>query len=132
MPLVLAVLLAQYPPEAPPVQPTIPVPFAFMVLNVPPAPLDLPSAAPGVPIRQLLLCPRNVFTSQADCALKARDAETAANKVYAADPANPTRLVIVPIYLSTYRPIDSTRASGSAAPTGCWSRITSSLPKCSR
>ena len=107
--LVLAgTLLAQYPPEAPPVQPTVPVPVLFLILDVPPAPLDLPSAAPGTPIRQLLLCPRNVFTSQADCATQARNAQTAANNVYAADPANPTRLVIVPIYLAGYSTTNDT------------------------
>lgn len=100
--LLLAVLAQQYPPESAPIQPAIPVPVLFMVLDVPPPALDLPAAPPGEPIRQLMLCPNNVFTDQAACATYAQSGQTAANNVYAADPANLTRVVIIPVFLATY------------------------------
>lgn len=96
--LVLLALLGQYPPESQPIQPAIPI----LWMTVPAPALDLPAAPPGEPIDQLVLCPSNVFTSQADCTTYMQQAQTAANAVYAADPANPTRVRLTGVYLPTY------------------------------
>lgn len=96
-------LTAQPPPqpgliELPPVQPTVPI----LWMTIPAPALDLPAAPPGEPVRQLILCPANVFTGQTECASYASQGQNAANAVYAEDHANPTRVVLIPIYLPTY------------------------------
>jgi hypothetical protein len=97
--LVAPAAAQEFPPELPPIQPSIPL----FWMTIPAPVLDLPSAPPGEPIDVMLLGPSNVFTSQAEMTTYCATLQTNANNVYAADPLNPTRVRIVAcLYLANY------------------------------
>ena len=97
--LLLSMLAQQFPAEGQPIQPTRQV----LWMTGPEIAQDLPAAPPGEPIDQMIVGPANVFTSQAEMNTFCAAAISAANAIYAADPANPTRLRLAGcIYLSGY------------------------------
>lgn len=103
--LLLLSLLAQqsYPPESPPIQPTIQV--LWMVLPAP-ALDEPPSTDPAAPVSMLWIFPGNTVSGQDEATAFCADLLPWNNAVLAADPTNPRRMSLAaclyyPAYTST-------------------------------
>lgn len=106
-PLLVLLMLAQYPPEGQPIRPSIPI--LFMIVPAPAA--DLPPAPPGQPVKLLWVFPANTATGQAQATSRCAAALPQNNLVYGNDPANPTRFQLVgcvyyPAYTSGTMAVD--------------------------
>ncbi len=98
-PVILALLLAQYPPELPPRQPAV----SILALVVVPAPVrDLPAADSSQPVKVLWLFPSNIVASQAAADAFCADVLPWDNAVIANDPQNQTRYQLVGCRRLTY------------------------------
>lgn len=104
--LLLAVLLAQYPPEGQPIRPSIPI--LFMIVPAPQ--LDLPADA-SQPMRILLVFDPTQASTQAIANQKCADRMTNANglnPVYGNDPGMPGRFQLAGCVIATHYTDQST------------------------
>ncbi len=104
--LPLIILLAQqvYPPELPPIRPSVQIFFSRMAAPA----QDLPAAPANQPVKVLMLGPNNIFTSQAAFTTFCTDLIAWDNLVYAHDPLNPTRVQLAAcVWLAGYASINN-------------------------
>lgn len=96
-PVILALLLAQYPPEAPPRQPVVPI----LWMIVPAPALDIiPDATQ--PMRILFVLPPAVSSTQADANARCAAKMTSLNTTYGNDPTMPGRFELAGCFLATH------------------------------